>query len=197
MFTKRETVLISLLICLFLFSGGLILQHYRRQQDVILTAEKTVEDKNNPKKETKKRIVVHIAGQVQKPGVYSLEEGQRVVDLLQLAGGGTIGADLDQLNLASLLIDGQKVLVPPKEISSSALTSNPKQSISSHEEGININTAGESELDALPGIGPALAKRIIRYREEKGNFGSVEDLRQVPGIGDKKFADLKDLVTVY
>ncbi|MBO8128983.1 MAG: helix-hairpin-helix domain-containing protein [Peptococcaceae bacterium] len=156
------------------------------------------------------QIMVHVVGAVEAPGVYRLDAGSRVVDAVDLAKP-TSNADLDALNLAALLEDGRKIIVPakvPAGVSATppAARENPfisdsytaMVSTSSSQNGrININTAGVSELDQLPGIGPALARRIIAYRQQNGPFSSVDELINVRGIGEKTLADLRDKVTVY
>jgi competence protein ComEA len=137
-------------------------------------------------------LSVHVVGAVSYPGVYRLEEGDRVIDAIEEAGGPLPEADLEALNLAQTVHDGQKVMVPM--LGEGAVSS------SSEGEGestkININHASEKELEELPGIGPTLAGRIVSYREKSGGFRSVEELKQVTGIGEKKFAELKDLVEI-
>ena len=157
--------------------------------------------------EEKEKIAVHITGEVKKEGIIYLNQGARIVDAIKEAGGETKQADLSQVNLAYELQDGQKIYIPnKKEKISQYITENSGNNViiedsnSSTQKGgngkVNINTANQSELDSLPGIGPSLAERIIEYREENGNFKNIEDLQNVKGIGDAKFADIKDKVTV-
>ena len=157
--------------------------------------------------EEKEKIAVHITGEVKKEGIIYLNQGARIVDAIKEAGGETKQADLSQVNLAYELQDGQKIYIPDKkEKISQYITENSgtnviiEDSNTSTQKGgsgkVNINTANQSELDRLPGIGPSLAERIIEYREENGNFKNIEDLQNVKGIGDAKFADIKDKVTV-
>ena len=151
------------------------------------------------KKITAEKIKVYICGYINNSGVYELNTGTRVIDLIDLAGGAKIDAYLESINLAEVLKDGQKVYIPSKEEAS-----NPGNSIflngsagnNSKSNIININSAGESELELLPGIGPELARRIIDYRTNAGSFKSKEDLKNVTGIGEKKFNAIKDLITV-
>jgi|YelNatPaOPRAMG01_1025707.scaffolds.fasta_scaffold00897_2 competence protein ComEA len=151
------------------------------------------------KKEIENYIIVHIAGAVKMPGVYRLLEGSRVIDGIQSAGGALPSADLDRLNLADYLQDGSKVFVPEKSLPSNSILKSDKEkdikdknSASSNK--ININYATEKELENLPGIGPSLAKRIVEYREQNGPFKDIEEIKNVKGIGDKKFEQIKDLI---
>lgn len=142
-------------------------------------------------------IVVHVAGAVAEPGVVELPRGSRVTDAIEAAGGGVPEADLDRLNLAARLVDGQRVLVqkvgePPAPAEPTTPGDDPAAA-----GPLNLNTATVEQLDdALPGIGPTLAAAIVSEREERGGFRSVNELRDVRGIGEKRFADIVDKVTV-
>lgn len=143
-------------------------------------------------------LTVHVAGAVAEPGVVELVAGSRIIDALEAVGGGTADADLDQLNLAASLADGQRILVP-KVGETLPLDS---AGVQSGDDGtgagglLNLNTATKTQLQELPGIGPVLAESIISDRDKRGGYRAVEDLRGVSGIGDKRFEDIKDLVTV-
>jgi competence protein ComEA len=136
-------------------------------------------------------IYVHILGQVNKPGLYALHDGDRAVDVVAAAGGLTAAADPAALNLARFLSDGEQIIVPAVgEAAPSAAgggTSIPGK--------VNINTADEPTLETLPRVGPAMAARILAWRAANGRFTAVEDLMSVSGIGEKTFEGLKDLVT--
>jgi competence protein ComEA len=144
-------------------------------------------------------VVVDICGAVVHPGVYHLAAGARVCDLVQAAGGVTGRAELSAVNLAAKLADGQQVIVPKHGQPTPAV---PPAGVagggtSSAAAGpVNLNLATAEQLDALPGVGPATAQKIIDYRTTNGGFRSVEDLKNVSGIGDAKFEALKDLVSV-
>ncbi len=140
-------------------------------------------------------IYVHVLGAVSRPGLYVLRDGDRAIDAIAAAGGYAQDADRRALNLARFLSDGEQIAVPTESESDSGATPN---SASNQANGgkINLNTADVAALETLPRVGPALAARIIAWREENGRFVSVEDLLSVSGIGDKTFAGLKDLVTV-
>ncbi len=155
--------------------------------------------------ETKEKIIVHIVGEVKKEGIVYLNKGDRIIDAIEKAGGETKEADLSQINLAYELQDGQKIYIPNKNekiteyiTTASGYNQDSNDSNNNIEEGtkVNINTANLSELDSLPGIGPAIAQRIIEYREQNGNFEKIEDLQNVKGIGDAKYEEIKDSVTV-
>ena len=138
-------------------------------------------------------IYVHVSGAVHKPDqVYRLPEGSRVLDAILMAGGADEDAQLAALNLAVKLQDGQKIYVPSMEESYS-IEENYQES--TQNDLTDLNKADKIELDALPGIGPALAQRIIEYREEHGAFSCPEDLKNVKGIGDALFEKLRDRVT--
>jgi competence protein ComEA len=141
-------------------------------------------------------LVVYVCGAVTRPGVYRLPSGSRVTDLLDLAGGPSAKADLSAVNLAGKLADGQQVVIPKRGQApvASASTSTPDASPTGAI--VNINTATAAELDGLQGVGPSTAQKIIAYRTANGGFKSIDELKNVPGIGDAKFAALKPYVTV-
>lgn len=141
-------------------------------------------------------FVVHVAGAVAAPGVYGVRNPSRVVDAIEAAGGPTADAELDSLNLAAPLVDGQRIYVPvvgevvaPADDSSVA----GGESVSGP---IDLNTATATELDELPGVGPATATAIVEHRDEHGPFASIDDLTDVSGIGPAKLEAVRDLVRV-
>jgi competence protein ComEA len=144
-------------------------------------------------------VLAHAAGAVAAPGVYELPAGSRVADLVAAAGGATADADLNRVNLAAPVEDGQQVYVPRMgELptgAGSAAGPVPADDGAAAER-IDVNTASVETLDELPGVGPAIAQAIVTYRDEHGPFGSVDELVDVPGIGEAKLAQLRDLVTV-
>lgn|SRR5690554_2845407 len=145
-----------------------------------------------------KKILVHVAGEVINPGVYELFEGSRVIDAVELAGGATSKAELNIINLAAFISDGQQIYVPSSEESTSIFSHHPGLiTDSGHDTGkVNINTANSQELQSLSGIGPGKAQGIIEYRNKNGSFCSPEDLLNVSGIGEKTFEKIKDRITV-
>lgn len=145
-----------------------------------------------------KTIVVHVGGAVVEPGVRELPDGSRVQDAINATGGLAEGAAPDALNLARVLADGEQIVVPTLEEVATAVEAPGASSAGGSTLGgkVNLNRATAAELDALPGVGPATAEKIVADREANGPFTTVEDLGRVSGIGDKKLADLADLVCV-
>ena len=141
------------------------------------------------------RLAVHVAGHVRHPGLVRLPAGSRVQDAIQAAGGATSGADLDAVNLARKLIDGEQVLVPGPGDPRPPLPPAAGAAPGSPTAPLDLNTATVEQLDALPGVGEVTAGRIVAYRTAHP-FTTVDELLEVPGIGQRRFEQLKDLVTV-
>lgn len=127
---------------------------------------------------------VHVSGSVEHPGVYAIDAGVRLFEVIALAGGFTKSADQSSVNLARVVVDGEQILI----------SSNGDSSV--NDSLIHLNRATASEFDGLPGIGPTLSQRIVDWREANGSFKAVEDLRSVAGIGDRLFAGIRNLVTL-
>ena len=138
-------------------------------------------------------LVVHVAGAVRRPGVYRLRAGARVADAVRRAGGARRRADLSAVNLASELQDGRQVLVPLRAAGGGAAA---VAGATAPGVPLALHTATVAQLDELDGSGPATAQQIVSYREAHGGFGSVEELDQVPGIGETRLAALRDKVRV-
>lgn len=155
------------------------------------------------------KIVVHIMGAVKNEGIVELNEGARVSDAINSAGGLAEDADMSKINLAYVLEDGVKIRIPSinDEHTEEYITTDGVEIVESSSQTtqnggnsksglININTANETELDSLPGIGPSIAAKIINYREENGDFASIEDIKNVNGIGESKFENMKEKICV-
>jgi competence protein ComEA len=140
------------------------------------------------------RLVIDVAGAVHHPGVYRMAEGARVEDALKRAGGATGRADLGQINRAAKLEDGRQVLVParPPRHGAVAAATAPQ----APAQPVDLNTATLEQLDTLDGVGPTTAQKILDFRTAHGGFGSVDELDQIPGIGEKKLAALREQVRV-
>jgi competence protein ComEA len=139
-----------------------------------------------------RKVVVHVVGQVFKPGLYSLPDGSRVDDAISKAGGAKPRGALALVNLAAPVADGQQIVVPSRQEAAQALAGgSPGAALGGR---VHLNSATLEQLDELPGIGPVTAQKILDYRTEHGAFGSVEELDAVPGIGPATLAELQDLV---
>lgn len=171
----------------------------------ILEVTSNTNDKDN--KDTDENIImVHIIGGVVKPGVVKIKEGGRIEDAIEAAGGLTEDSDISNVNLAYVLDDGVKVRIPTidnegKETEETYISEDSGKNVILQEDEkvgsiVNINKATQTELETLPGIGPSLAGRIISYREQNGKFKKIEDIKNVAGIGDSKFENIKDFIKV-
>ncbi len=223
----KQRVIIGCILVIILLMGGIGIFIFTQNQETEIdlsqlvdnvqnenisnpSGENTEENINQIKEEHKETIIVHITGEVKNIGIITLEKGARIADAIKKAGGETKQADLNEVNLAYELQDGQQIYIPNKKdkienkekmyITSESGNNVIKQEGSSNNKGVNkkvnINTANQSELETLPGIGESIAGRIIEYREQNGKFQKIEDLQNVKGIGDSKFAKIKELVTV-
>lgn len=202
--------LIFVIISVFSMFAYIMYKNENNEYDNLLL-ENVLEDQNflyneyNLEMEKVSNIKVHITGEILNPGLYELEEGSRINDLIKLAGGETQNADLNKINLAYELSDGEKIYVPsisdenPTYIYSDAgenVLENSKNSSNTKNDKININKASSDELQKISGIGPSLAEKIINYRNSNGNFQNIEDLKNVSGIGEKKFETIKEHITL-
>ncbi len=187
---RRVLVGLAVLAAVGLVGGyGVAMRARPKPTNVSLSAPEEKGSKN------KRSIYVHVGGAVRRAGLYELPDGSRVDDAVRAAGGVLEDADTDALNLAAKLKDGEKVLVPTR---GQAMGQGASGGAAQGMQGglVNLNTATVADLETLPGIGPALAQRILDHREKNGGFRTVEDLLEVPGIGPKKFEEIRDHVTV-
>jgi competence protein ComEA len=148
----------------------------------------------------KRKLVVHVVGAVRRPGLYRLEDGSRVDDAIDRAGGARSKAALELVNLAAPVADGQQVLVPARARPASAAGQGtaaagaPTAAAGAPGGRVHLNSATLEQLDALPGVGPVTAQKILDYRTQKGAFSSVDELDAVPGIGPARLEQLRELV---
>ena len=141
------------------------------------------------------QLVVHVVGEVRRPGLYRLRDGARIADAVRRAGGARRGADLAALNLAAPLVDGVQVLVPARVAEGMSPPATSGADGDTPAGPVSLSSATIEELDELPGVGPITAQKIVDYRAEHGPFGSVDDLDAVPGIGPTRIEQLRELVT--
>ena len=183
----------------------------------VLTEENTVKENNdkidekkekveNIREESKisnKEITVFVSGEVNKPGVVTLKEGERLAVAVEKLGGTTKKADLNNINLAMKVKDEEHYIIPKygdikreKNNKEESITEKDNSNDKEESQKININTASIEELDKLPGVGEATANKIVNHRKENGDFKNIEEIKNVNGIGDKKFENMKDLICV-
>ena len=189
-------------------------------EESIMENQENIEDKDNKLENTdveeennknEEKIIVHITGEVQFWGVIELEKGSRIIDAVNKAGGFTDNADTEKVNLAYELTDGVKVYIPSKNVDKESNITTQKYIITESGDNeiveenevnqreislVNINEATQTELETLPGIGPSTALKIISYRKENGKFLNIEDIKNVSGIGENKFENIKDLISL-
>lgn len=207
-FTKREQIVILIIVFIVIISLGFkfILKDIIKSEPTII--EQTNSDnfleydkiEEEPESKEESIIMVHISGQIYKPGLVELESGKRLKDAVELAGGLKKDADLDKINLAKKLSDEEKIYIPKigEELSEefqSIVTESPTSDNSKDSSKVDINNCDKEALLSLPGIGEVIAGRIIDYREIN-KFKTIEDIKSVSGIGDKKFEGIKELITV-
>ena len=186
---KQKVLLAGIAVLLIVFLAVQNIPSYTSEEEFTYTAEEPTltADEAEP---LNNEIVVHVAGAVEKPGVYTMHEGDRVEDALQLAGC-LPETDADALNRAAVLSDGQKIAVPFKNIEGKP---NTQEVV---EDGlISINQADLSQLMTLPGIGEVKAQAILDYRTQHGGFSSIEEIRQVKGIGESIFSQIKNKIKI-
>ena len=185
--SKIKYIIIIVLALIALIVYGVVRQANR---DEVVLSESDLSSTETTETATGK-VIVHVAGAVVNPGVYTLTGDVRVIDAIEAAGGMTDEADGDALNLAAPIEDGQKITVY-----TTAQTAGSGTGTGSNTGLININTASQDELETLPGIGEVIAGNIIDYREDNGSFSSIEEIKNVNRIGDKLYEQIKDLITI-
>ncbi|MTI66671.1 MAG: transporter [Firmicutes bacterium] len=193
---KQEMVILILVICILGFVGFKIsnnedIKIINKEDNTSEVIENITKKEVLEKEEPERVIMVHVSGEVNKPGLVILKEGLRVIDAIKEAQGLTEKADVDKINLALILKDQAKVYVPKK-----GEKINEDVTLSDINDKIDINNASAKDLERLDGIGEALAVRIIEYRKNK-RFNKIEEIMNVSGIGRKKFAAIKDSIVAY
>lgn len=202
---QEKITIIFLLIVIIIGIGIILYKNFNNEDNLALNSPSNFSENNIAEKIEVPSVIIHISGAVKNPGVYQLKSTDRVVDAVKIAGGITERANPDAINLAALLKDGQKIIIPYK-ISNQVTVESDKNisknieevysSSSSSSDQININTADDHTLQSLPGIGPVLSQKIIDYRNLNGLFEVIDDIKDVSGIGEKKFEGIKDLICV-
>ena len=191
-FVSRQRAFAGIaLLAVALFVGGRqLLGAGRAQSAQPLVAERSV----GARAEAAPRLVVHVVGAVRRPGLYRLGHGTRIADAVAKAGGPAPRADLSLVNLAAPVADGTQVMVPIKAPPASAGPTESGGSSPGTAGPVRLNTATLEQLDALPGVGPVTAQKILDHRQQHGAFSSVDDLDAIPGIGPARLEQLRPLV---
>lgn len=199
---KNFKKIIFLSIGIIIIIIYLVYNYSKDNASEILEENIYIETSNETKE--KNKIILHITGEVNSPGIIEIEEGSRLANAIEAAGGLTENADINKINLAYVVKDGQKINIPNVNSvdTSSYITEDIGENIiiediNSNTNLVNINTATQTELETLTGIGPSTALKIIKYREENGKFTTIEDIKNVPGIGDSKFESIKEEICVW
>ena len=217
-FNKKQKIILGIIISIIIIS--FLYYIYTKDDQISISTEETIEE-NIVEEETEEEniveenIIVHVSGAVNKEGIVELAPNSRISDAIDQAEGLKENADTKEINLAFKLEDGMKIYIPTigennnieNEESSNYITSfggivqaqEENIEINSDKktsQKININTATQTELETLPGIGPSTSTKIINYREENGKFQTIEEIKEVSGIGDAKYENIKDLISV-
>ena len=205
-FLKQRKIVIIIAILVIILIGRKIYDsnHFEEaNSEEILVKDKKESIKKDEEEED--IMAVHVTGEVKKPGVVKVKEGSRIEDIIEAAGGLTENADTTNINLAYMVEDGMKIRIPSsneEDIEEDYISvDSGKRVIMSDESNnpsliVNINTANETELEQLPGIGPSISSKIVDYRNQNGKFKNIEDIKNVTGIGDSKYEKIKDFIKV-
>lgn len=209
--TKKQKIIVIAIagivvigIMYFIYNKNQVKEDINIENEILVNNVSTNENNTNDD-----MVIIHITGSVKNPGIVKLKEESRIEDAIEAAGGLTENADITKVNLAYVVEDGTKIKIPSaseedigdEDIIDSKSGDNiiiEENAVPSNNstQTININKATEKEFETLPGIGPSLASKIIEYRNQNGKFESIEDIKNVNGIGDNKYEKIKDLITV-
>lgn len=197
-FSRRESLALVALLVLISVGAGVFVWRRSMRGEVIVSEPGATQPAAAAEAAEEKEVVVHVCGAVKAPGVYRLPAGARVYEAIAEAGGALPEADQEALNLAAFLRDGEQIRLPCKGEAPrppAAVTSSARSEVTAAAAKpsfpLDLNRVSAAELEAVPGIGPALASRIVAYRAANGPFASLEDLLNVEGIGEKTLARLR------
>ena len=200
--SKNEKIVICIILLIIISIIGYYIykkinnnESYIEEDDSYI-AENFIEIENETNiNKSEDNIIIHIAGCVENEGVYEIKKDSRISDAVEIAGGLTSDANTKVINLAQKLSDGQKIYIPNinEDIEE---YEDENINLFNYDDLVNINTANQTELETLPGIGPSTADKIIKYRKENGNFENIEDIKNVSGIGDAKYENIKDKICI-
>ena len=203
---NKKYVIIGLIFCILIIAIIIVKQFDTEEKETLdlISIEENTENTETVEEEEDYKIVIHITGEVNNEGIIEIKEGGRISDAIEEAGGLTKEADLERVNLAYELEDGQKIYIPNKKdkdieeyVTEGVDDIVLPDELSKAGDGlVNINKASSEELQELDGIGEALAENIIAYRENNGKFKNIENIKNVSGIGDSKYEKIKDNIKI-
>lgn len=201
---EQKTILFGLVVAVVI-GGGVMIWRAVSPASVPVTMENADATlaQAQPDFPDRSTITVHLTGCVRKPGVYVMRLGDRVVDLVRIAGGAGAGADLDSVNLSAKLTDGQKIEIFPRVevvaavLGQTGVSPSGGKSVPAKTAKVNLNRADVTVLDSLPGIGPRTAQAIADYRKNHGPFGDLEELKNIKGLGKSKIEKLSPFITLH
>ena len=208
---KQKIIFIVIGILMVMFIGYYIIKkqddYKYKEIETIIEEDSAANAVNYEEKIEDTSIIVHVTGAIKKDGIIKAKQGDRIADVIEKAGGITEEADLSKVNLAYRVSDGQKIYIPSineKDFQTETeeyITNEAGKNIiveekETNKEKVNINTATQTELETLSGIGPSTALKIINYRNENGKFKTKEDIKNVPGIGEQKYESIKENINI-
>lgn len=205
---KKTIIYIIIISIISLVIYEVVIKKENLIEDITDTIETSEENNTNEQEKVNitTKMMVYITGEVKNPGIYELEENSRIKDAIEEAGGLKETADITDINLATILQDEDKITIPSKEETKqenqstektqSTTSSTSNSTTKNQNTKVNINTATQTELETLPGIGPSIASKIVSYRKENGKFKSIEEIKKVSGIGESKYTNIKELIKV-
>ena len=202
-FIKEKKTIIFIILIIIILIGKNIYNSTQKYNNNVDVNQVVVNETKDEKEIEEKIIAVHITGAIKNAGVIRIEENSRIEDVIEKAGGLTEDADITNVNLAFIVEDGVKMRIPStndKDKIDIVTESSGSEVIDGNDETskglININKASQAELETLNGIGPSLALKIIEYREQNGKFKTISDIKNVSGIGENKFNNIRDFIDV-
>ncbi len=208
---KQKIIFIVIGTLMVMFIGYYIIKkqddYKYKEIETIIEEDSAANAVNYEEKIEDTSIIVHVTGAIKKDGIIKAKQGDRIADVIEKAGGITEEADLSKVNLAYRVSDGQKIYIPSineKDFQTETeeyITNEAGKNIiveekETNKEKVNINTATQTELETLSGIGPSTALKIINYRNENGKFKTKEDIKNVPGIGEQKYESIKENINI-
>ena len=190
-------------IVIIIIGGIIYYNHFKEDNSINENTEEIYFEAKEKTEEKEEFIVIHITGEIKTPGIIKIKENARLADAIEAAGGLTENADINKINLAYIVSDGQKIYIPNvndkteeyvnSEAGNGVIIENME---SNNKKLININTATQAELETLTGIGASTALKIINYRKENGKFKNIEEIKNVSGIGEAKYEVIKNSICV-